>query len=182
MTATRAYLDCCATLNLYSTGRFAEILMANGANGLVICIGETVVSREALYVGRDDDREEVDLASVVAAGALLIERMESDAEAATAVLLAASGLGAGEAEAGALAYHRAGVVATDDALAIREYQKLRPPVGFITTPGLMKRWADHEAGQPREVVRAALLAIRDRARFVPPYNDPLFDWWSKMAA
>lgn len=182
MTPTRAYLDCCATLNLYSTGRFSEILMANGANGLVVCIGETVVTREALFVGREEDREDVDLTPVVAAGALVIERVESDAEAATAVLLSASGLGAGEAEAGALAYHRAGVVATDDGLAIREYQKLKPPVGVMTTPELMKRWAEQGRGQPREVVRAALLAIRDRARFVPPSSDPLVNWWSRMAA
>jgi hypothetical protein len=52
-------------------------------------------------------------------------------------------------------------------------------VPILTTPELMKRWADAlslDAGQ----VSAALRRIQELARFVPGPSFPMHGWWVKQ--
>jgi hypothetical protein len=182
----RVYLDCCALLNLYATGRFQEILSANGTSVTPSFAVAQRVTTEAMYVRNvqptegQGDREQVDLQDSIAAGILSVEHLSSDAEAETFVKLAAT-LDDGEAETGALAYHRSGSVATDDVAAIRALNGIVPPVAILRTSHLLKGWADR-GNPPTATVRQALSDIRDRARFVPGATDPLRDWWSRLAA
>lgn len=182
----RVYLDCCAVLNLYATGRFREILSANGTAVTPSFAVAQRVTTEAMFVRNvqpgegQADREQVDLQDSITAGILAVEQLSSDSEAETFVKLATM-LDDGEAETGSLAFHRSGSVATDDAAAIRALNGLVPPIAILRTSHLMKGWADR-GKPPTATVRQALCDIRDRARFVPGATDPLRDWWSRLAA
>lgn len=181
----RVYLDCCAVLNVYATRRFDEILIANRTSATPsFAVAERVLTQEALFVRNgpavDPDREVVDLRGSIDSGVLAVERLETEEESATFVGLAAT-LDDGEAETGALAFHRSGAVATDDAAAIRVLSALARPVAVVRTSALMKRWADRSRHKAA-VVRQALNDIRDRAQFVPGGSDPLRRWWIEKAA
>jgi hypothetical protein len=80
----------------------------------------------------------------------------------------------GEAMALAIAQSRGWTLATDDRKAIT----VASSVGVITcgTSGLVKRWVDTAAVEEPEI-RAALLRIKHRARYLPGLRDPLFSWW-----
>lgn len=183
MTVRPTYLDCCAILNVYATGRFAEILAASRGQDGRFAIGERV-QREALWVGEEGARETVDLSEPVSSGMLSVERMETESELAMFVELAAT-LDDGEAETAALAYHRGIGVVTDDGVAIRVLGELKPAVPVLRTSVLMKRWAEGGgcgAALPVEDVRRALRDIQTRARFLPSKADPLREWWERIAA
>jgi predicted nucleic acid-binding protein len=105
---------------------------------------------------------------------------EGDDEAETLVVLAAE-LDDGEAECGAIAFHRNFVVATDDRKAINVFGRLTPPLTVARTTQLLQRW-EREKGTTRAAMHAALRDIRERARFEPPPADPLFEWWMERAA
>ena len=175
----RVYLDCCAILNVYATRRFDEILVAHR-----FIVAERVLKDEVLFVRNtavtSPDREPVDLQPSIERGTLTVERIETAEESATFVNLAVA-LDDGEAETGALAFHRGGYVATDDAAAIRVLSSLEPAVPVLRTSALLKAWVDREAPDAA-IVRAVLKDIRERARFVPGEADPLREWWVNMAA
>jgi predicted nucleic acid-binding protein len=82
----------------------------------------------------------------------------------------------GEAMALAIARTRGWQLATDDRKAIRLAGEAAVPV--LTTPGVMKRWAD-QLGPSTAEVSSALIAVRERARFSPSGRDPLCEWWTE---
>jgi predicted nucleic acid-binding protein len=181
MVSESLYLDSCVVLNVYATRRFEEILVANRGKVASAFIVAERVTRESMYVRNraGEERERVDLQTSLDHGILTVERLDSELEAATFVRLAAV-LDDGEAETGALAFHRRGAVATDDAAAIRTLAALKPALEIVRTSQLLKGWAEN--GAPQATVRQALIDIRDRARFVPNATDPLQKWWDGAAA
>jgi len=104
---------------------------------------------------------------------LTVVQPENDAELTAYVDLVAE-LDDGEAMTLAIALRRGWQLATDDRKAIRLAGESGVPV--LTTPMVLKRWADQLSPSSDEL-RAALIAIRDRARFLPSGRDPLCDWW-----
>lgn len=179
MTEWPLYMDCCAVLNVYATRRFDEILEANRGSVASSFVVAEAVTKESMFVrnrqGEGEEREAVNLQPSLDQGVLSLEQLESEAEMATFVSLAVA-LDDGEAETGALAFHRTGAVATDDLVAIRTFGLLSPPLRIVRTSQLIKGWA--ESGRAANaVVRQALHDIRDRARFVPNATDPLRKWW-----
>jgi len=176
------YLDCCVVLNVYATRRFEEILEANRGRVASSFIVAERVTRETMYVRNreGEEREAVNLQASLDHGVLTVERLESEDEMATFVMLAAV-LDDGEAETGALAFHRAGAIATDDVAAIRTFGALSPALQIVRTSQLLKGWAEN-GGAAQASVRQALHDIRDRARFVPNVTDPLQKWWEGVAA
>ena len=73
----------------------------------------------------------------------------------------------------------AGPLATDDRKAIRLAGELG--VETISTPSLMKRWAESSGATDAEVAEV-LRNIQTFSRFVPRRTDPLYPWWIERVA
>ena len=67
--------------------------------------------------------------------------------------------------------------ATDDRKARRRAVELG--VRIITTPQIMRLWADN-SGNDRGAIRTALLNIQSFAKFVPAEDFPEYDWWNAL--
>lgn len=174
-------IDACSLLNLFGSRRCEEILrVIPGACAIV-----DRVAQEAIYVFRGGDgpdareRERVDIEPLRQVGLLRGIGVETDAEAATFVALAAE-LDDGEALTCALAIHRGAAVVTDDRKALNLLRARAPDVDVFTTSQLVRRWAETNS-VTAAAVRAALLDIQDRARFIPSRSDPLYVWWQDAA-
>ncbi|MBI3467977.1 MAG: hypothetical protein HY000_33640 [Planctomycetes bacterium] len=167
-------VDACCVINLYAAGDLANICPALG---LTLHI-PTKVREEALFLRRIQESEVVlepiDLTPAVEAGLLHICTLEAS-ELALSVQLAVE-LDDGEATALAIAKSRGWIVATDDRKARRIADGLG--VTALTTPELMKRWADNAAATSTEIA-AALRRVRDLASFVPRKGSPVYPWWTK---
>ena len=171
-------LDARCVLNLYATGRMDRILRALPWR---IAVADRVVA-EALYPRRGgdgadaDERDPVDLGPLIARGLIEVLHLETEEEAASFVGFAAQ-LDDGEAMTCALALHRGGVVGTDDRKARRICGLRVPPLAIHSTPTMLKLWVATEQIADAEL-RRALVAIRERARFVPGRHEPLQAWWA----
>jgi len=86
-------------------------------------------------------------------------------------------LGAGEAEAIAIAANRGVPLATDDRKARRVALDIAPELTIVSTPTVVRRWASKEPQPSAGELAAALRAIERRASFVPPRDDANRDWW-----
>ncbi|MBK1629391.1 hypothetical protein CKO31_01300 [Thiohalocapsa halophila] len=176
-------LDACCLINLAAADALDTWL---GGLGLAWMLPEAVL-HEALFLRGGDAaageaetadatepvRERLMLEPYIAGGLLTIVQPQTDAELAAYVDLARE-LDDGEAMALAIAQRRGWQLATDDRKAIRLADDARVPV--LTTPTVVRRWADQLDPSAADL-RAALTAIRDRARFLPSGRDPLCDWW-----
>ncbi|MBC8876074.1 MAG: hypothetical protein H8E44_42150 [Planctomycetes bacterium] len=172
-------VDACCIINLYSASDdLCSLLQAMAS---VFHVPQIVVE-ESLYVCRPDEederktvREEIDLSPAVEDNLVQICDLQSPEENALFVHFAAD-LDDGEAACLAIAQARAWTVATDD----RKAQRLAGESGIavVTTPELMKRWADAESVSDEEV-RTVLQRIRNFARFVPRRGSVLHGWWMK---
>lgn len=85
----------------------------------------------------------------------------------------------GEAMALAIAKTRSWTFSTDDRKAKRVTGELS--VAVLTTPEIMKRWAD-TASAGAEELRESLRRIEQRASFFPSASDPLQGWWRSSIA
>ena len=141
-----------------------------------------LVKRESLFIRQEDDQDPsvlvshaIDLSDALAAGVLRECKLENEQEAHEFVRLA-SVLDDGEAACMALAKCRSWIVATDDRKALRVARS--EGVSTITTPEIVKRWADAGSIEPvgiTDVVRK----IERYARFVPQKSAVLFTWWER---
>ena len=167
-------IDTCCLINLLAVGGLREWLPVLGLRWHV----PSAVMGEALFLRATDEagkqvKKAIDLRPLVADGALDACGLESTVEMALYVQLAAD-LDDGEAMALALAKCRNWLLATDDRKGRRMAGELAVPV--VTTPELMKRWADAVSPVPGDL-GAALRRIQELARFAPGDDFPLHDWW-----
>jgi hypothetical protein len=177
-------LDACCLINLAAAGALDTWL---GDLGLKWILPEAVLG-EALFLrgssgqpaATDADpnepgREPLALAPHISSGLLTVIRPDTDAELAAYVAFARE-LDDGEAMALAIAQCRGWRLGTDDRKATRLAGAAG--VSVLTTSMIVKQWADRRSPTATEI-RAALIAIRERARFLPGGRDPLWDWWSE---
>jgi len=172
-------VDACCVINVYSASDdFCSLLQAMGGSFHV----PHIVAEESLYVYRPDEedarkivREEIDLSPAVENELVRLCDLQSSEENALFVQFAAE-LDDGEAACLAIAQARAWTVATDDRKAQRLADESGIPV--VTTPELMKRWADAENISDAEV-GMVLQRIRKFSRFVPRRGSMLYEWWMK---
>ena len=172
-------MDASCLLNLYATGRVADIAAALPWRLAVV---DYVLERETLYIRATVGSEEpgatvpIDLSPLIDAGLLLVLRLEGSGEQAHFVELAA-GLDDGEAMTGAMAIDRGFAVAIDDRKARRVLSEKVPELRLVSTLELLHFWSaavsDEETGR-------ALRAMRYGARYVPGNRDPLYDWWRDL--
>lgn len=158
-------LDACCLINLFVTGRCEEILSVLPYR---LATSGLVAAREVLSTGAAlTSTENLALLDLVSEGEL------------TGFVHFATMLDDGEASICALAVSRKAGVATDDRKAIRLLSQEYPLVSVVQTPELLYEWA--RAAKPAErVIREALHAVRDRARFYPRQDAPRFEWWAKF--
>jgi hypothetical protein len=70
-------------------------------------------------------------------------------------------------------------LATDDRKARRIAGQLAlPGVQLFSTSQIVHHWAVRTGAAPGELKRI-LSAIELRARFIPPHDDPLREWWMR---
>jgi predicted nucleic acid-binding protein len=171
-------LDASCLLNLYASGKLWEVAETLPQP---LAVAEYVVQQEALYVRRrvseqePQEREPVDIGSLLAAGLVQVITLNSEAEATTFVDLA-SEMDDGEAMTCALAMHRQCVVATDDRKARRVLSGRAPHVPIICTLAIVKQWAEL-AGITKAALKTSLLHIWSGANYYPGEREPLYEWW-----
>jgi predicted nucleic acid-binding protein len=171
-------LDASCLLNLYASKRLQGIAQTLPQP---LAVADYVIQQEALYIrhrGSDQDREErepVNVESLVSAGFIQVMQVNSEVEATTFVDLATE-MDDGEAITCALAVHRQCDVATDDRKARRILSTRAPQVLVTSTLALVKQWGEL-AGITKAELRAVLLNIRFGANYYPGERDPLYRWW-----
>lgn len=101
--------------------------------------------------------------------------LSNETEAALAVELEAQNLDRGEAQSAAIAIVRHWAIATDDKRAVNVIGAISPATQIVTTPELLKWWAEG-LNIPEVRVKQAIQAVR---RYVPPKNHPLLNWWQQ---
>jgi hypothetical protein len=168
-------LDACVLINLMASGRpLAEFAGAADLSLAVVVQAE----REVVWLDPDDPadpRQQIDLEPHITAGAL--QRLDMvDHELARFVALARE-LDDGEAATLTVAESRGLAVATDDRKARRILATLEPPPAVMSTAAIVRAWA---AGSDDTEVAQCLRRIARRASFVPPRNDPDYEWWRSM--
>jgi predicted nucleic acid-binding protein len=138
------------------------------------------VIEETLYILQPDVEDtsklvksQIDLDHFTAIGLLHKCDCEGQEEIELLVQMAIQ-LGDGEAACFAIAAKRGWVLATDD----RRARRLAADSGLavITTPELVKLWAENTNAGDREVV-AVLQNIQRFAYFTPRANSPEYAWW-----
>ena len=169
-------LDASCLLNLYATGRIADIAAALPWQLAVV---DYVLEHETLYIRATGGYEEsgatvpVDLSPLIEAGLLLVLGLEEPGEQAHFVELAAD-LDDGEAMTGAMAINRSFAVAIDDRKARRVLGEKAPELRLLSTLELLHLWS---AAVLDEEVGRALRAMRHGARYAPGQRDRLYSWW-----
>ena len=169
-----AVVDACCLINLCAAGELRHRLSLLGIRWYI----PAAVLTESLYVHVEQsdgtiDKSPIDLQSLIDDGTLRSCTAEVGAELNLYVDLATR-IDDGEAMALAIAKTRDWILATDDRKAGRIADELSVPV--LTTPELIKRWADSANPSPDEL-RETLRLIEERASFFPAASHPLFTWW-----
>jgi hypothetical protein len=174
----RVLLDACCLINLLATDHLEEILRTlpcEFATSRFIVTNEVISLRSSLLPGGPDEREIIASERLERTGCLAILDAAGPEETAQVARFGEE-LDDGEASICALAVIRGGVVATDDAKALRVLQRLAPDTSTVQTPELLFEWARITRPSSDQIAQM-LEAVRHRARFHPRRNAPRFAWW-----
>ncbi|MDA1229650.1 MAG: hypothetical protein O2856_02655 [Planctomycetota bacterium] len=168
-------IDACCMINLYAPGDLRARLLALGRKWYV----PSVVASEALYIHQVQSdgttvKIMIELQSLIDDGTVHLCDAIEGAELDLFVEFA-SQCDDGEAMALAIAKSRGWNVAADDRKAIRLAGE--HSISVLTTPDLMKSWADTVDAAPEEL-RQALERIEKLASFLPPSRHHLHKWWN----
>jgi hypothetical protein len=190
-------LDACCLINLCAAGKILGAVSSSaparrggrrGAAasakpgfglGLNLNVPTKVVA-ETLYILQPDPddpskvvKSPIDLDRYLAAGVLQTCDFVGEEEIELFVQMAIP-LGDGEAACFAIAARRGWVLATDD----RRAKKFAgdSSLAVITTPELVKLWAENTSASDEEVV-TVLQNIQKFAYFTPRANAPEYGWW-----
>lgn len=177
----RVLLDACCLINLLATGRLEDILRTlpcDFATSRFIATNEVLSLRSSPAPGAPVEREYIPSERLECSDCLVILDA-SDQEEIAEVVRFEEELDRGEASICALAVIRGGVVATDDAKALRVLKRLAPRVPTVQTPELLHEWA-RLARLSNDEIGKALRDVRQRACFYPGRNAPRFDWWGRF--
>jgi predicted nucleic acid-binding protein len=172
-------LDTCVLLNLLATGEIESILSALNKRWLVCA----AVEKESLYLRTEDPNnplEPVSLAPLLSAKLLEICDIENADEAQLYVNYSVR-LDDGEAMSVALAVARGYRLATDERKARRIFSESGAPRHLSSTSQIIKEWTEIEKIS-RERAKSVLLAIIQKARFLPSASDENFQWWNEVCS
>ena len=166
--------DACVLINLVATDRFEDICASLDFQFVV----STAVVGEALYLRNSltGAAEKINLADLIERKLLTVVSVDTDEERRRYVTYATQ-LDDGEAMSLALAECREIALATDDRKAIRLVKEQKLKVNIWSTADLLQEW-QRKSSLHRNEMRNVLVAIRDRARFIP--RDAA--WWNELLA
>jgi hypothetical protein len=169
-------IDCCSFLNLYAGWAGLEPLRPLPHTWHICEVGyaESEFTREYGNDGTLIDAP-LDLNPLIDSDLLKITRPETDAELADYVNFSQE-VDDGEAQALAIAKHRAYVLLTDDRKASRIAARPEVAIATLTTVGVLREWQQHNQIEP-DALRAVVKRISVLARFTPPKNTPDWQWW-----
>ncbi len=168
-------IDACCMINLYAAGDLRTRLLTPGRKWYV----PSVVLSESLYIHQVQSdgttvKIAIELQSLIDDGTVHSCDPAEGAELELYVDFATK-IDDGEAMALAIAKSRDWTVATDDRKAIRLAGE--HSISILTTPDLMKSWADSTDASPEEL-RQALHQIEQLATFSPSSRHHLHKWWN----
>ncbi|MFK7602069.1 hypothetical protein ACI3L1_07630 [Deinococcus sp. SM5_A1] len=170
------FLDACALINLYASGRLAEV--ARHVQGPLLVVPKVVEEAGWIFerVGLErGERQPIDLAPFMDKG--LIQVVPLTPTAHQSFLDLAYRIDDGEAMtiAAALASEEAGVV-TDDEAARRLLDSSGMPMSITSLSLLRAALTGCEQGDLRE----ALINVMVCGRYVPGSRHPEWVWWQKI--
>ena len=168
-------LDACCVLNFLASNTITSILNSLPQS---IAIAEYVYTEEVLPVQAslfgNPDQVTV-LQRQIDSGLLQIISLDSEREEKLLVNLAAS-MDDGEAYTCAIALCRQWDIASDDHKVLSVIKKIAPQMRVVTTPELLKIWADD-----RQIATSNLSIVLEniqrRANYWPGPKHPLYSWW-----
>lgn len=168
-------VDTCCLVNLCALGEPTRYLPAFGLTWQL----PAAVAAEGLFIRAEKDggrakKRRIDLEPSIAARVVLPCDIVGLDEADLHVRLARD-LDDGEAMALAIAKSRGWALATDDRKGRRKASEIDVPV--ITTPQLMRRWAERNRVVGSDLSEA-LMRIQTFAKFIPAPDFPEHAWWS----
>lgn len=168
-------LDAACVINLYASGKMAEIL---GAVPAEITIAAYVAEKEALRIRGTEEDQQIDLKPMVDDGLITIVTFDTEEEEETALSIAAV-LDQGEADTGAIAIHRDWAMATDDRKARNLLAAKTETLQLIYTLDIVKHWADVNNIASAET-KTVLQNIRTSGRYQPRKSNPHYEWWKQL--
>lgn len=172
-------LDACCLISLFATGRIEavlDVLPHRFATSELVADGEVLAIGGAQAPDGSTERVPVSPRTLEASGRLAILPIASEREQTEFVRFAFH-LDDGEASACALAVVHGGAVATDDRKALRILGQAG--IQTLQTPELLFEWAQRSQASEDDI-RRALTDVRDRARFYPRADAPVFGWWESF--
>ena len=175
----RVVVDTCCLINLYASQRLQAIVAASIEQAIV----PKLVVEECLYIRQADEEDPghlvpmtVDLHPLIDDGVLLLTELTGEAELSQFVQLATL-LDDCEAACLTIAVLRGLALATDDKRAIHLATDLG--VSVVTTPQLLKNWAERASPAQNEVANA-ILCIERYGRFRPHALCAHAQWWAEQ--
>lgn len=171
-------LDTCVLINLIASGQAKDIL-GTVEEKFMIC---SAVEKESIFLRASDPEgppEAVQTHSLTESGHLDVCYLANEEEERLYVDYA-SHLDDGEAMSLAIAQSRGFVLATDDRKARRLFlDAVHDPARLLSTPGILRTWSER-AGVSQVKLKALLSRVTLRARFLPPSDDPHYQWWCEV--
>jgi hypothetical protein len=169
-------LDTCCALNFYASGNFLEILASIPAQVVVTEVVRTQELKTLQRLGTEQNEGAIYFEKAIREGLISIVDFESEAEAETFINYTAQMKDEGKSATFAIAFHREWSVATDDKRAISFLKKEAPHIQIVSTLESIEHWSV-KSNIDSATLKAALSAIRVKARCQPPRNHPLLSWW-----
>ena len=168
-------IDTSVALNVLATEVSTALIESFG----VACFVSSAVYDETIYIRSEDPTqlpEPVSMDPWLKRGCVRVLEPENRLEQELYVQFAVE-LDDGEAMSLAICRARGFGLATDDRKARRIASQLSaPPVQVISTSEIVHHWAT-KASIGQDELRRVLVAIEQRARFIPPHDYPLREWW-----
>jgi predicted nucleic acid-binding protein len=175
----KVVVDTCCMINLYASQQLQAIVAASMEQVIV----PKPVVEECLYIRQASEEDPdhlvpmaINLHSLIDDGVLLLTELTGEAELSQFVQLAAL-IDDCEAACLTIAALRGLAIATDDKRAIQIAADLG--VSVVTTPQLLKDWAQRASPAQNEVANA-ILCIERYGRFRPHAQCVDAQWWAKQ--
>ncbi len=171
-------LDACCIMNLYASGKMADII-SSIAETMAVAVYVMKVEALTIYVESKssvpNEKEFIDLQPLISKGMLMAADIESNEENLTFIEFTSQRMDDGEAITMAIAVNRNWAIATDDRMAKRIFNTEHNNQ-IISTPEIMKHWQENGKLKP-DVLRQAIINIEKRANYLLGSRHPLYAWW-----